>query len=55
MRAKFVNENEREFTRGDVRKSMGLGTIHFDKFEDRIKHLRNIYGSSDNKFIINYY
>jgi len=29
--------------------------IYFDKFEDRIKHLRNIYGSSDNKFIINYY
>jgi len=36
MRAKFVNENEMEFARGDVRKSMGLGSIHFDKFADII-------------------
>lgn len=36
MRAKFINENEMEFTRGDVRKSMGLGSIHFDKFADII-------------------
>jgi hypothetical protein len=36
MKAKFVNENGMEFTRGDVRKSMGLGTIHLDKFVDVI-------------------
>jgi len=36
MRAKYVNENEMEFTRGDVRKAMGLGTIHLDKFVDVI-------------------
>jgi hypothetical protein len=35
MRAKTINE-VMDFERGDIRKAMGLGSIHFEKFSDVI-------------------